>query len=164
MKLIPKHQLGKKILNAFTQATLGANVAENPAIATASGWKQDKDGNWVQRPDKESAKLADNLAVIAETAISAPTLVSDVVGLAHIIRHPIQAVRSIPNIAKSAWWFGTHPNHIKVYHVNQHTKEAFDLRNARVASKTDIGLHVSPNKESFKAHRLQGYPVMEGYS
>ena len=44
---------------------VGAAMAENPAVMTASGWKQDKNGNWKQERTPESDKLADNLAVIS---------------------------------------------------------------------------------------------------
>ena len=30
----------------FVRAMVGAAMAENPAVMTASGWKQDKNGNW----------------------------------------------------------------------------------------------------------------------
>lgn len=44
---------------------IGAAMAENPAVMTASGWKQNKNGNWEQKRTSESNKLADNLAVIS---------------------------------------------------------------------------------------------------
>lgn len=28
---------------------IGAAMAENPAVMTASGWKQNKNGNWEQK-------------------------------------------------------------------------------------------------------------------
>ena len=40
-------------------------MAENPAVMTASGWKQGENGNWKQERTPESDKLADNLAVIS---------------------------------------------------------------------------------------------------
>ena len=49
----------------FVKAIVGAAMAENPAVMTASGWKQGKNGNWKQERTPESDKLADNLAVIS---------------------------------------------------------------------------------------------------
>lgn len=51
--------------NWFVRGMIGAAMAENPAVMTASGWKQDKNGNWEQKRTAESDKLADNLAVIS---------------------------------------------------------------------------------------------------
>lgn len=51
--------------NWFVRGMIGAAMAENPAVMTASGWKQDKNGNWEQKRTEESNKLADNLAVIS---------------------------------------------------------------------------------------------------
>ena len=49
----------------FVNSTIGAAMAESLAVMTASGWKQDKNGNWEQKLDEGSKKLADNLAVIS---------------------------------------------------------------------------------------------------
>ena len=35
-----------KIKKGFVNATMGAAMAENPAVMTASGYYQDKDGSW----------------------------------------------------------------------------------------------------------------------
>lgn len=59
----------KRILNKLTNATLQASIAENPAVATASGWKIDPNtGNVYQEPDENTQKLADNLAVLSATS------------------------------------------------------------------------------------------------
>lgn len=55
-------------LNQIKNVLIGASVAENPAVATASGWKQDEDGNWVQKQDKDTKKLSKNLAVLSTTS------------------------------------------------------------------------------------------------
>ena len=44
---------------------IGAAMAENPAVMTASGWKQDKAGNYIQKRTKGSDQLADNLSVLS---------------------------------------------------------------------------------------------------
>ena len=57
-------------MDRFRNTVLGATMADQPAMMTASGWRQDNNGNYVQdqqnHPDVE--KLRDNLAVIAGTA------------------------------------------------------------------------------------------------
>lgn len=50
----------------FVRAMVGG--AENPAVMTASGWKQDKNGNWKQERTPESDQLADNLAELSWTS------------------------------------------------------------------------------------------------
>lgn len=43
--------------NWFTNAMIGAAVAENPYVMTSAGWVQDKSGDWVARPQtRKSSK------------------------------------------------------------------------------------------------------------
>ena len=58
--------------NWFTRSTIGAAMAENPAIMAASGWQQDKQGDYVQKRNKGSNELAEDLAVISWMAPSHP--------------------------------------------------------------------------------------------
>lgn len=58
--------------NWFTKIMLGAAMAENPAVITASGWQQDKEGNYVQKKTKGSDQLADNLATLSWMAPTHP--------------------------------------------------------------------------------------------
>ena len=81
----------------FTNAMIGASVADNPAVMTASGWKQDQPGNWKQKRTKESDKLASNLAVIGEAAITAPTAVKDIGALYNVVSHPVQSAKTVYN-------------------------------------------------------------------
>lgn len=60
-----KPTIWDKIKNWFTNATIGAAMAEDPSIMTASGWKQNANGDWAQSPDEGSKQLADDLAVIS---------------------------------------------------------------------------------------------------
>lgn len=101
-KSILKAQFGTGILrkgwNWFKNASQVAAIAENPAVMTAAGWTIDsKTGKAKQ--DKfntpERNKLADNLAVIGEAAITAPTLSSDIGTITTAIRHPVQTVKAI---------------------------------------------------------------------
>lgn len=98
-RLTSKTQSG--FTNFFTNAMIGAAFADNPSVMTASGWQQDQQGNWRQRRTKESDKLADNLAVIGETAITAPTLTGDINALYNIVRHPIQSAKTLYNIGSN---------------------------------------------------------------
>lgn len=56
----------------LVNATIGAAMAENPAVMTASGWKQGKNGNWEQKRTPGSDQLADNLAVISTLSPTNP--------------------------------------------------------------------------------------------
>lgn len=85
----------------FTNAMVGASVADNPAVMTASGWKQDQSGNWKQKRTKESDKLASNLAVIGEAAITAPTAVKDIGALYNVVSHPVQSAKTVYNFVDS---------------------------------------------------------------
>lgn len=80
--------------NWFTRATLGAMIAENPAVAAASGWIQDSNGDYIQKPTKESEQLATHIATLSTFS---PTNPSYIIGnqilkgikTAYKITHPI---------------------------------------------------------------------------
>lgn len=75
MKLVPKFQNSGKTPTKqswFTKNMVNAAAADNPAVMTASGWQQDKQGNWRQKRTKESDQLARNLAIISQTAPTHP--------------------------------------------------------------------------------------------
>ena len=124
-------------------------VAENPAVMTASGWKQDKDGNWIQQPNKESKELANNLTKLGEAAITAPTVTGDIQGLYQLFRHPVKTGKEIGQTVKDIAWFVRHPKAVKVYHANDEG-EIFDLKDAFTASPENIGVHVTPDVEITK--------------
>lgn len=56
----------------FTRIMMGAAMAENPAVMTASGWQQNKQGNYVQKRTKGSDQLADNLSALSWMAPTHP--------------------------------------------------------------------------------------------
>lgn len=62
---------------------------------------------------------------------------------------------------KNLRWFLKHPGATKVYHVNR-LGQTFDLRDARTASSTNIGLHVTPDVNISKTFN-QNAPVMSAY-
>lgn len=152
-----------KILGWLKNATLGAAIAENPAVATASGWSIDsKTGKVSQHPPTEAERqLGNNLFTIGEVAITAPTLVSDIGVIASAVRHPIRTTKTVGNIVKDVKWFKQHPGYNKVYHVNK-KGETFSLQDARTASPSNIGIHVTPHKHISKTFN-QNAPVMEAY-
>lgn len=152
-----------KFLSWLKNATLGAAIAESPAVATASGWHIDsKTGKVSQHAPTESERqLGDNLFAIGETAITAPTLVSDISAVVNAVRHPIRTARTVRNIAEDIRWFRQHPGHSKVYHVNK-KGETFNLQDARTASPSNIGIHVTPHEHISKTFN-QNAPVMEAY-
>lgn len=53
-----------KFFNWLTNASIGAAMAENPSVMTASGWRQAKDGKWKQDKvnDPGVKQLRSNLA------------------------------------------------------------------------------------------------------
>lgn len=56
---------------SWANALIGASVADAPAVATASGWKN-KDGKWIQKPTKETKQLANNLAILSTSSPTHP--------------------------------------------------------------------------------------------
>lgn len=92
--------------NWFTRSTIGAAMAENPAVMTASGWQQNKQGNYVQKRTKGSDQLASNLETIGTTAITAPTLAQDITGIYNIVRHPVQTGKTIYTTGKDIYNYG----------------------------------------------------------
>ena len=92
--------------NWFTRSTIGAAMAENPAIMAASGWQQDKNGKYTQKRTKESDQLASNLDAIGTAAITAPTLARDITGIYNIVRHPIQTGKTIYTTGKDIYNYG----------------------------------------------------------
>lgn len=61
--------------NWFTNATIGAAMAENPSVMTASGWRRDNSGNMVQDAISEPGvdKLRNNLAAISTLSFTHPS-------------------------------------------------------------------------------------------
>lgn len=70
---ILKAQSGNKLQNLFNNIVIGSSVAENPAVMYASGWKQNNNGNWEQKPTEESKRLSENLATISMFSPTNPT-------------------------------------------------------------------------------------------
>lgn len=66
---------------------------DNPSVMTAAGHTAKV--SQVHTPTKDERKLANNLAIIGEAAVTAPTVVSDIGALATAVRHPVQTVKAI---------------------------------------------------------------------
>lgn len=59
------------LLKRFSNASIGAAMAENPSVMTASGWKKVGD-SWKQESSKGSEQLKDNLAVLSSFSPTHP--------------------------------------------------------------------------------------------
>lgn len=90
--------------NWFTRATLGAAMADSPAVMTASGWRRNDNGDYVQDKfdDPATNRLADNLGVISSVAQAGPTLIDDATLLYQVVRHPQQTWRTLSTGIKEA--------------------------------------------------------------
>lgn len=63
-----------KVKKGFINATIGASVAEAPAVQTANGWYMDDNGDWKQDPERPGAKqLRPVLATIGATGAAIMT-------------------------------------------------------------------------------------------
>lgn len=71
MNKIKKYQKGNSIENPFIKQfnniMIGASMAENPEVMQASGWKQNKNGDYIQEQNKDDRKLANNLMILSTT-------------------------------------------------------------------------------------------------
>lgn len=148
-------------LQKIKNAIIGGAVAESPAVMTASGWQQDREGNWKQEHSKGSQQLAENIAIIGEAGITAPTLVSDIGLVIKGIRHPIRTAKTVGQAVQDMLWFLKNPKATKVYHVNRQGK-IFNLQDSRTASSDNIGIHVTPDINIARTFN-QNASVMEAY-
>lgn len=83
----------------FINNTITSAMADAPSVMIASGWKQDKDGNWIQEPTKETNQLAENLEIISMT----PDMPSLVKGLWELGRY---GYKLIPRMGRQIKVFG----------------------------------------------------------
>lgn len=92
----PKYQLGG-FLNFLKNSMQTAVIAESPAVLTASGYKTHHNGtvSFNHQNNKGVKQLRNNLADIGEAAITVPTAVEGIEGLATIIRHPIRTGKTL---------------------------------------------------------------------
>ena len=158
-----KQTLFNNILDQLRNMTLTAAIAENPSVATASGWSTNsKTGETSQhKPIKSEKELGKNLFTLGEAMLTAPTLSTDIGVIYNAIRHPINTIKTISNVGKDIYWFLKHPGFSKVYHVNRRGK-MFDLKEAKTASPSNIGIHVTSDKNIAKTFNSEA-PVMEAY-
>lgn len=136
--------------NWFVRSMIGAAVAENPAVMTASGWQQDTQGNWIQKRTKESDKLADNLAVIGEVAITAPTAGGDIRALYSVVRHPIQSAKTAYKMVSSI------PRYV-FNHLPYRTIDNIDGRIIRLGRDAREFLTTPIGKNPIKAVKARRY-------
>ena len=164
---IQKAQLGTKLWNWLSNAAQVGSIAENPSVMTASGWRVDRGkAKQDQQNNKEVKQLRNNLATIGEAGVTAPTMVGDIGALVTAVRHPVQTGKTIWKAGQDALWFLRNPRATKVYHGTP-SKEFTNLNQARTASQSNIGIHVTPKKEIAESfvrfrggndgHLLEGY-------
>ena len=156
------NQNGSPVTRWLRNAVLGATMADQPAMMTASGWRQNEKGDYVQdqQNDPHVKQLRNNLANIGETAMTAPTVVGDITGVYNIIRHPRQAINTIKDTLKDATYFIKNPRAKKIYHGSSNN---FNLNEARMGSEGNFGLHVTPDKAMAEEFVHNGGSLMEGY-
>ena len=106
IKSTNKNNFQSYIQDIFNNIMIGAAVADNPSVMTASGWNQNKNGKYTQKRTKESDQLASNLDAIGTAAITAPTLAQDITGIYNIVRHPIQTGKTIYTTGKDIYNYG----------------------------------------------------------
>lgn len=106
IKSTNKNNFQSYVYDIFNNIMIGAAMAENPAIMTASGWNQNKNGKYTQKRTKESDQLASNLETVGTAAITAPTLAQDITGIYNIVRHPVQTGKAIYTTGKDIYNYG----------------------------------------------------------
>lgn len=104
---------GRDAKSRLTNALIGMAVADNPAVMTASGWKQDKNGNWTQKRTKEDEQLGKNLAVLSTMSPTHP--LSAAIG---------GAINKLSNLARIRQVYGMQLNGIKL--TKSSTQKLFD--------------------------------------
>ena len=106
IKSANKNNFQSYIQDIFNNIMIGAAVADNPSVMTASGWNQNKNGKYTQKRTKESDQLASNLETVGTAAITAPTLAQDITGIYNIVRHPVQTGKAIYTTGKDIYNYG----------------------------------------------------------
>ena len=154
IKSINKNNVQSYIQDIFNNIMIGAAVAENPSVMTASGWHQNKDRKYTQKRTKESDQLASNLETIGTAAITAPTLARDITSIYNIVRHPIQTGKTIYTIGKDIYtsgkdliWLAKAYNKVGTGLTNPYVRNKFlDLAKSPSTSRSFIEKY-TPNKK-----------------
>lgn len=149
-------------LEQIKNAIIGGSIAENPAVLIASGWRQDKKGNWIQQPSRQSKQLATNLKTIGEAGIAAPTLSTDIGLIIKGITHPINTAKNITQTIRDVGWFLKHPRAVKVYHGTR-SPDFTDLKQSKPYSVGSVGIHVTPKKEIAQSFTSKGGHILQGW-
>lgn len=111
--VVDHYEGGKDAKSRLTNALIGMAVADNPAVMTASGWKQDKSGNWAQKRTKEDEQLGRNLAALSTMSPTHP--LSAAIG---------GAINKLSNLARIRQAYGMQLNGIKL--TKSGTQKLFD--------------------------------------
>lgn len=144
-----KPSIISKILNKIANNIIGAAVAENPAVATASGWKIDSNGNWIQSPDSGSRELSRDLSVLSTLS---PTNYGTAAGdvLLSKVGFPLYQIIKNKQVIPYIKSYLNHPTWQTYYHGSP---SSFNLREAWMGTQYDMGLHSTKNfdvAEKFK--------------
>lgn len=141
-----KSQKKNKFIDLFTNATIGAAVADNPSVMAASGWKQNKNNQWEQKPTKESKQLSENLSIISGLS---PTHPATAVGDAIIskVAYPMYQIIKNKQLIPYVKSYLKHPTWETYYHGSP---TSFDITQARMGTANDMGLHATKNRQVAK--------------
>lgn len=99
-------------------------------------------GQYIRQNTNKVAKVIGEIGLAASGLFSAP---SDLVMAYNIIRHPVANTKRVLDFGKQIGWFIKNPRAVKIYHGNKYGFK-FDLKDAKIGSENNIGLHVSPDK------------------
>lgn len=141
--------MSKDIISKLLNGFIGAAMAENPAVMTASGWKQNADKAWVQKPDKNSKQLADNLATISSFSPTHPgTAIGD--AIINKVISPIYQLAKNKQLFPYIKSYINHPTWTTYYHGSP---VPFNIKAARIGTQNDMGLHATKSKDVAKVFK-----------
>ena len=85
----------------FVNSTISAEMAENPSVMTAAGWRQDpKTGKMQQKKTASTNKLAENLGVISMLADGPQGVIAPLKLGWKVLRHPVQTAKEVAQAEK----------------------------------------------------------------
>lgn len=86
----------------FVNSTISAEMAENPSVMTAAGWRKDsKTGKMQQKQTASTNKLAENLGVISMFADGPQGVIAPLKLGWKVLRHPVQTAKEVAQAVKN---------------------------------------------------------------
>lgn len=116
-------------------------------------------GQYIRQNTNKVAKVIGEIGLAASGLFSAP---SDLAMAYNIIRHPVANTKRVLDFGKQIGWFIKNPRAIKIYHGNK-SGFKFDLSNAKLGSESNVGLHVSPDKNMAHSFDPTGNATMSAW-